>query len=494
MIGRAAPRISFDLTLPHCSPTQPQSLHRRHRLNLIANSLLIASSSASNQGPSSAPEDEALLKEIAAVGSLTIAITPAAAAATPAPSLSPSLPAGPPPTLLEALGSGTAQARRAVASRLPPLPSLSLPLPPSLPLSLPPLPAVNVRAMADALAGTATAGSSAAAATLAAVVAAVFAARGGEAGAGPVPDPDPATSSASSSSGPEVGALIEEGDRPTRPPAPVEWYIADDPPSCTRIFVIQGSDNVASWRSNLTFDPAIFEDSSLNTYVHRGVYEAALALYEQLLPYITPHLNANPSGRVQFVGHSLGGSIATLLMLMLYRRGAVPRSSLRPVYTFGAAAVFYDGSFEADGGGGILATLGLPPGTVRNVLMHLDIVPRSFSCDWSPVSALLRRVSPAFDSHRCLQGPRGVMMYNPVGLNFILIPTRALGVEHSALPPGPGLWEIKDPPFWTLGGRGGDQGGIGFASAKAALLFLFNSPHPLDQLADPGAASRRLPA
>lgn len=38
-------------------------------------------------------------------------------------------------------------------------------------------------------------------------------------------------------------------------------------------------------------------------------------------------------------GHSLGGSLATLLMLMYVRRGVLPPVAIAPVYTFGAPAI-----------------------------------------------------------------------------------------------------------------------------------------------------------
>lgn len=42
-------------------------------------------------------------------------------------------------------------------------------------------------------------------------------------------------------------------------------------------------------------------------------------------------------------GHSIGGSLATLLMLMYVRRGVLSQDSLATVYTFGAPAVFCQG-------------------------------------------------------------------------------------------------------------------------------------------------------
>ena len=60
--------------------------------------------------------------------------------------------------------------------------------------------------------------------------------------------------------------------------------------------------------------------------VHRGVYETAQLLYERFLPMVEDHLASSPFARVCFTGHSLGGSLATLLTLMFVRRGVLPRS------------------------------------------------------------------------------------------------------------------------------------------------------------------------
>ena len=49
--------------------------------------------------------------------------------------------------------------------------------------------------------------------------------------------------------------------------SPAEWFIADDPSSHTRFFVIQGSDNLDHWRVNLTFDPVPWEDAALGIKV-----------------------------------------------------------------------------------------------------------------------------------------------------------------------------------------------------------------------------------
>lgn len=78
--------------------------------------------------------------------------------------------------------------------------------------------------------------------------------------------------------------------------------------------------------------------------VHRGVYETAQVLYRRFLPLVQEHVAASPFAKVVFTGHSLGGSLGTLLMLMFLRRGVLPPVALSPAYTFGAPAVFCEGT------------------------------------------------------------------------------------------------------------------------------------------------------
>lgn len=223
---------------------------------------------------------------------------------------------------------------------------------------------------------------------------------------------------------------------------PTEWYVADDPVSHTRYFVIQGSDSLDHWKVNLTFDPVVFEDPSLgvkvwskpdqdvlsmkalgmrlwsfaicaailvgasvpfhikhgficcglipvggfeqrvllkiisrlagNTFsrhlctffaqVHRGVYDAAKRLYERFRPMLEEHLASSPFARVAFVGHSLGGSLGSLLMLMFLHRGVLPHSAVSPTYTFGAPAIFC----EASGPGGTCALRTVTPDPIAS--------------------------------------------------------------------------------------------------------------------------------
>jgi hypothetical protein len=306
--------------------------------------------------------------------------------------------------------------------------------------------------------------------------------------------------------------------------SPTEWFVADDGAAGVRYFVIQGSDNLDHWRVNLTFDPVTFEDPGLGVKAHRGVYETAQILYDRFLPLVREHVAAAPAtARVAFAGHSLGGSLGTLLMLMYVRRGVLPPSALAPVYTFGAPAVLCEGGAGgcapggAAAGGGVLGRMGLPQGAVRNVMMHLDIVPRAFACDYSLVADLLKRVGESFREHSCLvEGSRAVM-FNPVGRIMMLQPGDAASFVarrgeglHPLLPPAAGLYALRAPT--ALGGvaaqvradvravgaavkaavaPGAEAFGPAPASVQEALWELMNNPHPLDTLADPAAYGDR---
>lgn len=131
--------------------------------------------------------------------------------------------------------------------------------------------------------------------------------------------------------------------------------------------------------------------------VHRGIYEAAKGIYEQFMPEIMDHLNRHGErAKLQFTGHSLGGSLSLLVSLMLLNRGIVKPSTLRPVVTFGSPFVFC-------GGQKLLNYLGLDENHVHCVMMHRDIVPRAFSCSYpNHVALVLKRLSGTFRSHPCL--------------------------------------------------------------------------------------------
>jgi len=148
---------------------------------------------------------------------------------------------------------------------------------------------------------------------------------------------------------------------------------------------------MASWKANLQFQPTQFEDSTMGVMVHKGVYEIAKSLYEQMLPLVQSHMAAyGKRARVSFTGHSLGGSLAVLLSLMFRCRGVVPVSALSPVFTFGAPSVL-------NGGHQLLRRLGFLPRHVQSVVISRDLVPRIFASDIpAQIVEVLKRVNQNF--------------------------------------------------------------------------------------------------
>ncbi|KAF7804906.1 phospholipase A1 PLIP2, chloroplastic-like [Senna tora] len=251
--------------------------------------------------------------------------------------------------------------------------------------------------------------------------------------------------------------------------SPCEWFICDDDQSGTRYFVIQGSESLASWQANLLFEPIQFEE--LDILVHRGIYEAAKGIYQQMLPEVHAHLKSQGSrATFRFTGHSLGGSLSLLVNLMLLIREEVPISSLLPVITFGAPAIMC-------GGDRLLEKLGLPRSHVQAITMHRDIVPRAFSCNYpNHVAELLKAVNGNFRYHPCLNNQK--VLYTPMGELLILQPEEKFSPSHHLLPSGSGLY--------LLCGSFSESISIEKQLRAAQLVFL-NSPHPLEILSDRSA-------
>ncbi|XP_022876218.1 uncharacterized protein LOC111394566 isoform X2 [Olea europaea var. sylvestris] len=249
--------------------------------------------------------------------------------------------------------------------------------------------------------------------------------------------------------------------------SPCEWFVCDDDHSATRFFVIQGSESLASWQANLLFEPIQFE--GLDVLVHRGVYEAAKGIYNQILPEVHAHLKSHGErARFRFTGHSLGGSLSLLINLMLLIKGEAPVSSLLPVITFGAPSIMC-------GGDRLLRRLGLPQSHVQAITMHRDIVPRAFSCNYpNHVMEFLKAVNGNFRNHPCLN----YQLYDPMGEFIILQPEENFSPNHHLLPSGSGLYLLTCPE--TDASKAAKQNRV----ARAAFL---NSPHPLEILSDRSA-------
>eukprot|EP00879_Flechtneria_rotunda_P005133 GHRR01005415.1.p1 GENE.GHRR01005415.1~~GHRR01005415.1.p1 ORF type:complete len:719 (+),score=230.97 GHRR01005415.1:657-2813(+) len=305
---------------------------------------------------------------------------------------------------------------------------------------------------------------------------------------------------------------------------PSEWFVCDDHSSNTRYFVIQGSDSLDHWKVNLMFEPVQFEDPALGIRVHRGAYKAACALYDRFLPLVQEQLDIDPTARICFTGHSIGGSLAVLLMLMFRHRGVLLPQQIAPVYTFGSPAIFCDGALgvcstcglqEAAAGSGeacglgesLLSRLGLHEDIICAVMTVRDIVPRAFSCDYSLMAELMRSWSPSWRDHSCLSG--GVtgagrrQLYVHIGRMMVLQPSQELKfiTEPSPylplLPQHGEVFKLLDKPMLSnfvtaprlraKSFRNGVPLGRPASSKEEVLAAIMDCPHPLETLSDPGA-------
>lgn len=240
----------------------------------------------------------------------------------------------------------------------------------------------------------------------------------------------------------------------------------------------------------------------MDVLVHRGIYEAAKGTYQQMLPEVHAHLKSRGSrATFRFTGHSLGGSLALLVNLMLLIRKEVPISSLLPVITFGSPSIMC-------GGDSLLDKLGLPRSHVQAITMHRDIVPRAFSCQYpTHVAELLKAVNGSFRGHPCLNNlvkfcfilpyncfvdndisfvflnSKSIfvnlilqkLLYAPMGELLILQPDEKFSPSHDLLPSGCGLYLLSGAMLESL-----DRD----EQLRAAKLVFLNSPHPLEILSE----------
>jgi len=233
-------------------------------------------------------------------------------------------------------------------------------------------------------------------------------------------------------------------DRIENASLPVNFCVAAQDETATLWVVVEGSTNFASWQANLTFQPVTFEDESLGVHVHRGAYTAAKTMYRRVEQAVKEHIAKHGArARVRITGHSIGGSIASILGLMLLVRNGAPRYALADIWAFGAPYVM-------TGGDALLARLGLPRTFMRIVMMGDDVVPRSFSCYYPRWARSILETAP---------GPFNVdtsganfldeqMFYVPMGDLYMLQAMN--GDPHPLLPPGPGLYVLDGDGVYEM--------------------------------------------
>lgn len=191
-------------------------------------------------------------------------------------------------------------------------------------------------------------------------------------------------------------------------------------------------------------------------------------------------------------------------MLLFLQRGVIQPDAVSPVYTFGAPAVFCGGadhdapadrcdscSLKCEVHGappgafplscqkpvGLLQQCGLTDDHVVNVIMHRDIVPRAFACDYTLVADLLKQWMPSFKDHSTLQGPAHAhkSLYNFIGRMSIIRPdpsspfVHASDAHHPHLPATPGLYRLVAPaPTMTVHSLSGSYELLDHAKAAEA--------------------------
>ena len=242
--------------------------------------------------------------------------------------------------------------------------------------------------------------------------------------------------------GTSYAADTSYGDRPL----PVNYCVAADDATGEILVVIEGSTSLKSWQTNLTFQPVVFEDPTWDVRVHRGSYDAARAIYDRIEQAVMDHVNAfgTDRARVHVTGHSIGGSLAALIALMLIMRGKVPREVVNDVWTFGSPYVMC-------GGDALLARLGLPRRFIRSVAMGKDIVPRSFSCyypQWARKALEFAPGSLKVDAKKQPSFLEEEMFYSPMGDMYLLQAIH--GSAHPLLPGGPGLYVLEGDGMYEM--------------------------------------------
>lgn len=117
----------------------------------------------------------------------------------------------------------------------------------------------------------------------------------------------------------------------------VQGFVAVNPSQSLVVIAFRGTANNVNWANNIagvfvemTPPAGLFPAASNGILVHSGFLNDYLSLRDQIQQQVTAAVAANPSFKVLFTGHSLGGAMATLATVdfLQHNVGRLPAVSL----------------------------------------------------------------------------------------------------------------------------------------------------------------------
>lgn len=222
------------------------------------------------------------------------------------------------------------------------------------------------------------------------------------------------------------------------------WLVCDEVDTQVRYIVVVGGNRLPHSPSQLQADLVPMEKEGLGALVSRGLYEEATALYSRLLPLMLEHLQGEDGNRLCLTGQGVGGSLATLLMIMLTSRG-ISQHCLSPVYALdspNAICQVPDRSLWCDAtkgctlsdmqamvddasSRGVLAELGLGQGSVKNIYRNPAAGSRVKGAHWGDMLWGLTRqahdkaLGPEVPVGVTFGGSRKPHLFTPVGQVYV---------------------------------------------------------------------------
>lgn len=155
-----------------------------------------------------------------------------------------------------------------------------------------------------------------------------------------------------------------------------------------------------------TASPELLKDGVL---VHSGLLNIAKQIYSDIIGFIE---NVAPGHEVVLNGHSVGGSLSTLILLLLAEEKGTEfiEQKISRVYTFGSPPVcsIIDDTVSIDiSNGGSLpkASKSIPTSKEDSIIYHCDVLERfnipankvySFLQPWDPIPRLFSEIDPLY--------------------------------------------------------------------------------------------------